>query len=379
MRLLFLSFITFYFLVGCANQNGLNPAPTEKGEEQKQSAVPDQEDPQKEEVFKRKYKFSIISDLNGSFGSKTYSAQVKNAVKYLVNKENEIDFVISTGDMVAGQRNGLDYKGMWNGFHNAVTRPLHKAKVALYPSPGNHDAHIGRATERRHYEEAWAQENPLPINKKMKFVEGVEQNFPFRYAFRVGTAVFIALDNTAVRPWKDSTLSWMDQVLEQEKNAKLKFVYGHVPLLPFAFKKETEYATRGSVSFLNKIEELFEKHKVDVFFSGHSHVYYPGRRDLHTEYISVPLLGSGSRHLISRQSGLSRSQKAFLVVEYDDEGNWSLEHRKSSDYRTISDGSFPKVIDIPSSNSSTCKACKGFPRSHMLDASKRIIYRRRDI
>ena len=44
----------------------------------------------------------VISDLNGSYGSVRYDARVKNAVARII--EMDPDLVISTGDMVAGQR-----------------------------------------------------------------------------------------------------------------------------------------------------------------------------------------------------------------------------------------------------------------------------------
>lgn len=383
MRKVLYIFVVSVFLSGCFEQMDFkselidteNNTSPKKEIEDPTDKTP--EDPRQKN--QTKYRFSIISDLNGSYGSKTYSSDVKSAVDFITKPENKIDFVLSTGDMVAGQKSGLDYKGMWTAFHNAVTRKLHASQIPLFPSPGNHDAHIGRTTERRHYEKAWQTENPLTVKPSIKLLEGVEQNFPYQYAFRMGTALFISIDDTAVQSWKSSTLQWLEGVLSKESDAKLKFIYGHVPILPFAFKKDSEYAARGNLNFLNQIENLFEQYKVDVFFSGHSHVYYPGRRDLHTEYISVPLLGGGTRYLISRKSGLSRSEHAFLVVEYDDEGNWSLEHREARRYNLIDDREFPTVIDMPSSNSSLCKSCSSFPRSHFLDSSKRVIYRRRDL
>ncbi len=325
------------------------------------------------------WRFAIISDLNSSYGSKTYNSAVKSAVSYLADANNKIDFILSTGDMVAGQKKNLDYLGMWEAFHSTVTRKLLEKEIPLFPSPGNHDAHLTRKIERDHYRNSWLQENPLSVAKHIRWVEGVEQDFPFQYALTIGNALFVALDNTAVRNWSDNTLVWLEKVFTQESQRSLKFVYGHVPLLPFAFKKETEYVARGSAAFLNKVEDLFEAHKVDVFFSGHSHVYYPGRRDQHTQYISVPLLGSGSRYLIGTGSVNERSPQAFLVIEYDEQGHWQLQHRQARGFNLILDESFPTTIQIPAQNSSLCKSCSKFPQSHMLDPQQRILYRRQDL
>lgn len=325
------------------------------------------------------HRLAVISDLNGSYGAKVYNSAVARGVSYLTDKDNKIDFVLSTGDMVAGQKSNLDYGGMWDAFHEAVTRPLLKQGIPVFPSPGNHDAYISRKTERKFYEDRWKKEDPLAQAQDFDFIKGVEQNFPFQYAFKKGTALFIALDNTSVSPWSESTLQWMENIFKRESQSKLRFVYGHIPLLPFALKKEREYVARGSKSFLDRVEKLFEKYKVDAFLSGHSHVYYPGRRDFHTEFISVPLLGSGPRYLISQSSGNKRSQRGLLVIQYDEKGNWVLEHRDADEFHLIDDGGFPKDIRLPSSNSSLCRYCSEFPSSHFLDKNKRIIYRRRDI
>lgn len=334
--------------------------------------------PEPEAVPRTHYRFAIISDLNGSYGSTKYNADVKKAVEYIADKNNEIHFVISTGDMVAGQKSNLNYKAMWESFHSTVTRPLLKEQIPIFPSPGNHDAYLSRKIEREHYKKSWEKENVLKNFKDFKFVSNVKQNFPFQYAFTIGKALFIALDNTATQPWKDSTVAWLEKVLSQESTASVKMIYGHVPLLPFAFKKEREYVARGSVGFLNDIEALFAKYKVDVFFSGHSHVYYPGRRGESTEYISVPLLGSGTRYLISKQEQ-PRSKTGFLVIDIDSSGSWTMKHHSAKDFSLFDDKDLPEIIQLPSSNTKLCRYCSQFPKTHFLDPKQRIIYQRRDL
>ena len=50
----------------------------------------------------------VISDLNGRYGSTSYSKEIDNSVNYII--EQKPDFVISGGDHVAGQKKGLNYK-----------------------------------------------------------------------------------------------------------------------------------------------------------------------------------------------------------------------------------------------------------------------------
>ncbi|MEM7646349.1 MAG: metallophosphoesterase [Pseudomonadota bacterium] len=323
------------------------------------------------------YRVGVISDMNGSYGSKKYHPSVRKAVDYLADPANEIDFIISTGDMVAGQKSNLDYKGMWRAFHRNVTEPLIQAGVPVFPSPGNHDAYRTRKTERQHYRDFWESLNIPPQGSGLSFIQGVQQNYPFQYAFRVGPALFISIDNTDVRPWTEATLQWLEQVLLKEKATPIKVVYGHVPLIPFAFKKETEYFAKGSKGFLNDIQNLFTDYKVDFFLTGHSHVYYPGRRDAYTRYTSVPLLGGGPRYLIQQKLG-ERSQRGFLVLEFNRQGPLKVEHRLAENHQVIPDENFPLDLRLPSANTKLCKGCQKFPKTHFLDSQKRILYRRQD-
>ena len=103
---------------------------------------------------------AVISDLNDSYGSVSYSPAVHSAVDALLALEP--DLVLSTGDMVAGQMAGLDYEGMWAGFHAAVTDELDAADLPLAVTPGNHDAsgYAGFEKEREIFVRTWRERKP---------------------------------------------------------------------------------------------------------------------------------------------------------------------------------------------------------------------------
>ena len=67
----------------------------------------------------------VISDLNGSYGSTTYAPRVDEAVRAIMALKP--DLVISTGDMVAGQRrphlSESEVRAMWDVFHRDGDRP----------------------------------------------------------------------------------------------------------------------------------------------------------------------------------------------------------------------------------------------------------------
>ena len=65
-------------------------------------------------------RLAIISDMNGRYGSDQYDSEVVKAIDMII--EDRPDIVINAGDMVAGQRNKLNYRKMWVGFHTNVTQ-----------------------------------------------------------------------------------------------------------------------------------------------------------------------------------------------------------------------------------------------------------------
>ena len=93
---------------------------------------------------------AVVSDLNGSYGSVRYESNVDRAVERIL--ELRPDLVISTGDMVAGQRRPHLSRGeveaMWRSFHAHVSEPLQAAGIPLAVTPGNHDASAYSGFER---------------------------------------------------------------------------------------------------------------------------------------------------------------------------------------------------------------------------------------
>lgn len=244
----------------------------------------------------------VVSDLNDSYGSTTYSAPVHDAVAAIVARAP--DLVLSTGDMVAGQQAGLDYPAMWAGFHAAVSDALAAAGVPFAVSPGNHDAsgYPAFAGERALFVAEWLDRKPA-----LAMVD--DTDYPLRYSFTAGAALFVALDSTTVGPLDAAQMQWLDEQLGQSQ-APTKIVFGHVPLVPFAVGREDEIIGDPV------LEALLEQHGVTMFISGHHHAYYPGRRGT-LRHVSMACLGSGPRALIGTNTTSSR---ALLELEIDEVG-----------------------------------------------------------
>jgi 3',5'-cyclic AMP phosphodiesterase CpdA len=321
--------------------------------------------------------------MNRSYGSTVYDPSFSKAVQYLKNQS--VDVVLSTGDMVAGQKSGLDYDKMWEAFHNISTRQLEKSSIPFLPSPGNHDASAGSAfkNEREKYSQTWRdfridRFNSLKASdKQIKFIGGVAQNYPLNYAAEMGPLVFIALDATVPRGLINRQLEWLEDVLRKTSNYPVKIVFGHLPLYPFAFHRVHESLAQGTQinKFYQKLENMLEQYKVQLFLSGHHHVYYPGRRKGSVRYISVPLLGSGARQLLTADRSYSAlSSQGFLSIQVDPQFNVAVESLRTSDLKPIAKSDLPPQISVPDKEATDCRGCKDFPVDFFLDTGRRILY-----
>ena len=238
----------------------------------------------------------VISDMNGRYGSAEYGEDVHAAVREIIDRRP--DLVISTGDMVAGQREGLDYRAMWQGFHQSVTVPLRDAGIPLLITPGNHDGATSPrfAYERSIFRDEWDLHRP-----KVRFVD--DSDYPVRYSAVMGETFFISLDATSVGALPSEQMRWLERQLASAQGYENRIVFGHVPLYAVSDSKATEVIGDAA------LEALFNRMRVSAYISGHHHTYYPGARG-RLRLISMPCLGSGLRRLIAPNQ--ERGARAFV-------------------------------------------------------------------
>lgn len=242
-------------------------------------------------------RIAVISDLNGAYGATEYVAAVDQAVRRIVALHP--DLVISTGDMVAGQRRPHLARGevedMWAAFHAHVSTPIAAAGIALAVTPGNHDASIyrGFGLERAIYAEQWSPRRP-----DVEFLDDSE--YPFRYVFSLGDTLFVSLDATAVGPLPGGQMAWLREVLSRYgARFQRRVVFGHLPLWPLAEGRESEHIGDPA------LQRLFEDAAVDLVLSGHHHAFYPGSKD-GVLFVGQACLGAGPRRLIGAQERASQ-------------------------------------------------------------------------
>ena len=244
-------------------------------------------------------RIAVISDLNGAYGSTRYSPDVRAAMDRLIGLKPSV--VLATGDLVAGQKAGLDYRAMWKSFHLTVTRPLHDAGIPLAVTVGNHDGsgYPKFIEERRIFEEEW--KTHLPAVKYSNI-----DRYPFFYSFESESLVFLALDTTRVGPLPDQDLEWLEDELRKHGNEKTLILFAHVPMFHFAdIPADESY-------FDSRLMELIQRYGVKLYLTGHHHSFYPGYYEK-THFVSQSCLGSGP----TRLNGADQtSPKSFTVIDF---------------------------------------------------------------
>jgi 3',5'-cyclic AMP phosphodiesterase CpdA len=279
----------------------------------------------------RLFRAIVLSDLNGSYGDTTYAPEVSGAVDWILQRRP--DLVLTTGDMIAGQQATLTdqrTREMWSSFHAIVTDRIVTVGIPFAVTPGNHDAsgYSGFVRDRAIYAETWT--NRIP---KVELLEVSE--FPFRYAFRLGEALFISLDATKTGPLDPTQKLWIRSLLQQYASAPVKILFGHMPLLPFAIGRQNDYLMDPA------FEDELKIAGVSLYLSGHHHAYYPGRRDS-LRLVGTSCLGGGARPLIGT---LTPSPKTALEITWDSTGIRSIEAWLAPDFaRRLERSTLPESL-----------------------------------
>ena len=255
-------------------------------------------------AFAQSLRVAVISDLNGSYGSTDYNPRVNAAVERIIKLAP--DLVISTGDMVAGQRRPVlsetQVKAMWQAFHAGVTDPLRSAGIPLLVTPGNHDASAygGFEGERRIFTEQWRARKPA-----VDYID--DADYPFFYAFRMKNVTFVSLDATVIGPLQGGQSKRLRALAARDETL---IAFSHLPLWPFAIGREAEII--GDTG----LQDIFRSIDLDLHFSGHHHAFYPGWKD-ETVFVSQACLGGGPRRLLGTST---RSAYAITVLEISAQG-----------------------------------------------------------
>lgn len=279
------------------------------------------------------FRIVVVSDLNERYGDLYYRETTHRAVAQIL--ELQPDLILVTGDMVAGQRAGLDHLGMWAAFHLAVTDPLSDIPMAV--TPGNHDASsLSRYQEEQ---EIFAQQwitRPLDRFDGVDLIEG--GNYPMRYSFSIGPVFVVALNATRDNDLNEEQIQWVNEQLSfaDDERHPVQIVIGHLPLYPVAQDREDDYLlfepTRREA-----FETILNDHHVTLYLSGHHHAFYPARHaDHETRLVAMGCLGGGPRVLIGDTRMIEDpddpTERSFVVIELRDGQVESIEAYHGPDF-----------------------------------------------
>jgi hypothetical protein len=279
---------------------------------------------------------ALISDLNGRYGSLSYDPRVTAAVDTIVRLQP--DLVISTGDMVAGQKQPwLDsqrLQQMWHSFNVTVADPLREAGIPFAVTAGNHDgsAFPEFALEREHFEAQWQVRTPL-----VDILPGSE--WPHRYAARLGTLVLVAFDGTRPGKLPEDELLFVDHMLSRYGSAATAtIVFSHLPMWPMARGREHEILDDPDLL------SLLHRNGVDLYASGHHHAFFAGIDEAGMVHVGVGALGGNARAFAG---GGQRQPHSFAVLSLD-RGEISVSARAAPGFESeVSTAQLPASISGP--------------------------------
>ena len=208
-------------------------------------------------VFAEAIKFVQVADAHFRTNDEYREFVLTQAIKD-INKENDISFVVFTGDNIDSPK--PEYVAEF-------TKIANKLNVPYYIVIGNHDVYKNNALS------------------KVQYLEIVhDNNFFFRYkkpnyVFNKNGFVFIVLDGAKeVVPgtngyYKEGTLKWLDAQLTKHKNDKV-VILQHFPVVTgkdlashMVYKKENYFS-------------VLDKHdNVISVVAGHLHINYEAMRN----------------------------------------------------------------------------------------------------
>lgn len=216
-------------------------------------------------AFAKDFKFVAMGDSRGNSGMGVNSEILS---KLCVNIEKDKpDFIIFTGDTIAGSKEEayrrLEYEE-WKGI-------MGKLQIPYYTVIGNHEMFkilkidMGRGVGRKvNAVSLYKEYFPFPANVKA-------HSKALSYYFLFKKCLFVILDCESDGEEQIIDLSWVEKVLEENKNASFIFTAGHRPAYPIGSHIGSSLDVHPEER--DKFWKLLEQYKVTTYFCGHEHLY----------------------------------------------------------------------------------------------------------
>lgn len=286
------------------------------------------------------FRIAVISDLNSGLGAANYEWQVDSIIKR-IPKIWKPDLVICGGDMVAGM--GISnieqlYK-MWEGFDTHIAKPLKEAEIPFVFTLGNHDGPRSYPVERNFAKEFWNKNENKP---RLDFVD--DSHFPNYYSFVANNIFFVSWEASSSKITQKN-LDWLEGQFQtpEAKNAKFRFVLGHMPLYSVAQERDS----KGNVlEEPEKLQRLLEKYNVHTYISGHQHAYYPGKRGK-LELLNTGAAGSGPRVWLTQNQKPVNTITIMDIFEEKDSivySTYNIKKEKAADMPLFDEKKLPSAM-----------------------------------
>ena len=208
----------------------------------------------------QRWSFAVLSDLHLP---NPRSAIIDREVAALIAMG--VRFVVVTGDHTNGSA-GVDHRqrrvDAWWGSVTGALAPLRDAGIPVLPIAGNHDTYL--AWQRAGFEKAfgdldrWA----APLQPHGGAGRGFARA-PYSYSVDVD-GVHLALANVVDQSVDRDVSRWLTDDLAAAKDARLRIVFGHVPLF--------SVVQRPARRFVDQLGTILARGNVDLYVAGHEHV-----------------------------------------------------------------------------------------------------------
>lgn len=189
--------------------------------------------------------FFVVSDTQALTIPGTVEMELSRQrllVEAMDRDSSQADFLVHTGDLVESGA-VVEYDGFFN-----LIAPL-SAKMPLFAVKGNHDDRT----------ETFVDAFAFPV-------AGRPYGTDWRH-FTTANALFVFLNlNFNSLSQVSATVKWLNQILEEKKDRRWKFIFTHQPIY-------SNVERDSNTPFRGLFEPLLIQYGVDAVFSGHHHAY----------------------------------------------------------------------------------------------------------
>jgi len=246
----------------------------------------------------QQWRFAVLSDLHLP---NPRSAVVDREVAALTRMG--VRFVVVTGDHTNGSA-GVDHRqrrvNAWWASITGALAPLREAGIPVLPIAGNHDTYL--AWQRDGFEKAfgdlarWAAPLEIHAARGRGFARA-----PYSYSVDVD-GVHLALANIVDQSVDRDIASWLTDDLAAAKDARLRFVFGHVPMV--------SVVQRPARHFADKLGAILARGNADFYIAGHEHVTWDETFAIAGTAIRQVTVGCASGFYVFAPSKAARARAA---------------------------------------------------------------------